>query len=279
MTYSDAAMVDEVQRSRPHTLDGATVETKRATPREEGGGSARSVKKIFVGGFKDKLEDSDLEAFFSEFGAIASAKQVLEKGTGKKLGFGFIEFEDYDSVDRIIIQSNMFNINGVKVDVRKALDKSNMQGGGDFGGSKRGGGGKSGWGGQGFGGGGGFNDNYDFQGGWGQQSGWNQGGGGGGGGGYGNQGSYGSQGGGFGGNDWQSNSWSSQGSGWGGSSNGGSSFLSSGGGGWGNGFGNDSSGGAMRNTLGGNRSAPYPAGGRGGRGGRGGAGPARQGRW
>jgi heterogeneous nuclear ribonucleoprotein A1/A3 len=270
-------MVDEVQKNRPHTLDGATVETKRATPREEGG-SARSVKKIFVGGFKDKLEDSDLEAFFSEFGAIASAKQVLEKGTGKKLGFGFIEFEDYDSVDRIIIQSNMFNINGVKVDVRKALDKSNMQGGGgDFGGSNRGGGGKSSWG-QGFGGRGGYGDSYDYQGGWGgQQSGWNQGGGGGGG--YGNQGSFGSQGGGFGGgNDWQANSWSSQGSGWGGSSNGSSSYMT-GGGSWGGGYGNDSSGGAMRNTLSGNRNAPYPAGGRGGRGGRGGAGPARQGRW
>lgn len=273
-------MVDDVQKSRPHTIDGATVETKRATPREEGG-SARSVKKIFVGGFKDKLEDSDLEAFFSDFGAIVSAKQVLEKGTGKKLGFGFIEFEDYDSVDRIIIKSNMFTINGVKVDVRKALDKSNMQGGGDFGGNKRGGGGgKGNWGGnqgQGYGGGG-YGDNYDFQGGWGQQSSWNQGGGGGGG--YGNQGNYGSQGGGFGGNDWQANSWTSQGSGWGGSSNGSSSYMSAGGS-WGGGYGNDSSSGAMRSALtGGNRNAPYPAGGRGGRGGRGGgAGPARQGRW
>jgi len=263
-------MVDEVQKNRPHTIDGATVETKRATPREEGG-TSKSVKKIFVGGFKDKLEDSDLEAFFSEFGTIASAKQVLEKGTGKKLGFGFIEFEDYDSVDRIIIKSNMFHINGVKVDVRKALDKSNMQGGGDFGGNKRGGNG--GWGGnQGYGSGGGYGDNLDYQG-WGQQSGWNQGG-------YGNQGSYGGQGG-FN-NDWQANSWSSQGSGWGGASNGTASYMTSGSS-WGGGYGTgNGSGGAMRNNLSGNRNAPYPTGGRGGGGrggGRGGAGPARQGRW
>jgi len=261
-------MVDDVQKNRPHTIDGATVETKRAAPREDGG-SAKSVKKIFVGGFKDKLEDSDLEAFFSEFGAISSAKQVLEKGTGKKLGFGFIEFEDYDSVDKIIIKSNMFTINGVKVDVRKALDKSSMpSGGGDFGGNNK----RGGWGGnQGFSGG--FSDNYDSHGGWGQQSGWNQGG-------YGNQGSFGSQRG-FA-NDWQPNSWSSQSSGWGGSSNGNTGYMTAGtnwGGGYGSG--NNSSGGAMRNNMGANRSAPYPSGGRGGRGGggRGGAGPARQGRW
>ena len=136
-------MVDDVQSNRPHTIDGAKVETKRATPREEGG-SGKSVKKIFVGGFKDKLEDCDLETFFSAFGAITSAKQVLEKGSDKKLGFGFIEFDDYDAVDKIIISGSTHVINGVRVDVRKALDKNDMGGGfggGSGGGGRRGGGG------------------------------------------------------------------------------------------------------------------------------------------
>lgn len=276
MTYSDASMVDDVQSNRPHTIDGAKVETKRATPREEGG-SGKSVKKIFVGGFKDKLEDCDLETFFSAFGSITSAKQVLEKGSDKKLGFGFIEFDDYDAVDKIIISGSTHIINGVRVDVRKALDKNDMGGGfGSGGGGRRGD--KGSWGSnQGFGG---FGDGFGSQGGWGQQSGWNS------------QGNYGNQGGGGGGygNGWQnsaasSNSWTEQNNSWGGP-NPTNSYMAPGGS-WGGGYGSGSNmsgggGGAMRinNSLG-NRSAPYPSGGRGGlRGGRGGGGaPAGQGRW
>ena len=33
MTYESDEMVDECQANRPHKIDGATVETKRATPR------------------------------------------------------------------------------------------------------------------------------------------------------------------------------------------------------------------------------------------------------
>lgn len=120
-------MVDAVQESRPHTIDGARVETKRATSREDSakGDTNRTVKKIFVGGFKDKLEDSDLEKYFSTFGEVTSAKQMTDRHTGRKLGFGFVVFDDYDPVDRIILQGN-HKINGHKVDVRKAIAKSEM---------------------------------------------------------------------------------------------------------------------------------------------------------
>lgn len=44
------------------------VETKRATPREEFGKpeAGQTVKKIFIGGLKDDVEDEDLREYFSQ---------------------------------------------------------------------------------------------------------------------------------------------------------------------------------------------------------------------
>ena len=203
LEYATGEQVDACQAARPHVLDGKEVESKRAVPRDKFASpeAGQSVKKVFVGGLRE-LEESDLQEYFNKFGQTISVAVMTDKATGKKRGFGFIEFSDYDTVDQIILQGEHC-INGTRIEVRKAVDKKDMNGMGGGRGGRGGGRGDSGYGG-GYAGRGGSRGGYGGGYGGGQQGyGGGQGGYGGGQGGYGGgQGGYGGQAqGGYGGGD------------------------------------------------------------------------------
>uniref|UniRef100_A0A8C6WMQ1 Heterogeneous nuclear ribonucleoprotein A3 n=1 Tax=Neogobius melanostomus TaxID=47308 RepID=A0A8C6WMQ1_9GOBI len=195
VTYSSVGEVDEAMRNRPHKLDGRAVECKRAVPREDSNkpGAHLTVKKIFVGGIKEDTEEQHIRDYFERYGKIESIEIMEERSTGKKRGFGFVTFDDHDTVDKIVAQK-YHTINSHNCEVRKALSKqemnsmSNFRGmncpggnygggfGGGYGGSMSGpgygnqgggygGGGSGGYGDGGYGGGGNYNDfgNYGGQ--------------------------------------------------------------------------------------------------------------------
>lgn len=80
------------------------MEAKRALPRPERETRETniSVKKLFVGGLKDNHDEDCLRDYFMQFGNVVSVKLLTDKTTGKRRGFAFIEFDDYDAVDKAI---------------------------------------------------------------------------------------------------------------------------------------------------------------------------------
>lgn len=48
---------------------------------------------IYVGNLSYRMDDSELEAVFSKFGEVKSAKVIMDRETGRSKGFGFVEME------------------------------------------------------------------------------------------------------------------------------------------------------------------------------------------
>lgn len=155
--------------------------------------------KLYVGNLAYSVRDESLQAAFSQFGSVSSAKVMMDRETGRSKGFGFVEMGSDAEAQAAINGMNGQALEGRPLVVNEARPREDRPGGfGGGGGSRGGGGGYGGGGGGGYGGGGGGGGRSPYGGGGGGRGGYGGGGGGGGGrGGYG--GSGGSGGGNYGG--------------------------------------------------------------------------------
>ncbi|VDN33835.1 unnamed protein product [Gongylonema pulchrum] len=124
ITYSKQSEVDAAMAARPHTIDDKKVDPKRAVPREKADHSEAKVstKRLYVSGIREDITEQVLEEHFSQFGKVDI---IADRNTGKPRGFAFISFDDYDSVDKCVLQKNHHVLN-YRCDVKKALSKEEI---------------------------------------------------------------------------------------------------------------------------------------------------------
>ncbi|XP_076258651.1 heterogeneous nuclear ribonucleoprotein 27C-like isoform X3 [Rhynchophorus ferrugineus] len=120
VTFADASNVNVVLQNGPHTLDGRTIDPKPCNPRtlqkpKKGGG----YPKVFLGGLPSNVTETDLRSFFTRFGKVMEVVIMYDQEKKKSRGFGFLSFEDEDSVDRCVSE-HFVNLNGKQVEIKKA---------------------------------------------------------------------------------------------------------------------------------------------------------------
>ena len=114
--------------------------------------------KLYVGNLPYSVRDSDLEQAFSQFGAVTSAKVMMERDTGRSKGFGFVEMGNDAEAQAAVNGMNGQPLGGRSIVVNEArpMEARPPRSGGGYGGGGGGGGGGYGGGGGGRSGGGGY---------------------------------------------------------------------------------------------------------------------------
>ncbi|MBH2020615.1 RNA recognition motif domain-containing protein [Polaromonas sp.] len=112
--------------------------------------------KLYVGNLPYSVRDEDLQQSFGQFGAVTSAKVMMERDTGRSKGFGFVEMASDAEAQAAINGMNGQPLGGRSVVVNEArpMEARPPRTGGFGGGGGGYGGGGAGGGGGGYGGGG-----------------------------------------------------------------------------------------------------------------------------
>ncbi|XP_047942094.1 glycine-rich RNA-binding protein GRP2A-like [Salvia hispanica] len=120
--------------------------------------------RCFVGGLAWATTEQSLEQAFSQYGQVVDSKIINDRETGRSRGFGFVTFNEEQSMRDAIDAMNGQDLDGRSITVNEAQSRGGG-GGGGFRGPRRDGGGNGGGygrreGGGGYGGnGGGYGGN------------------------------------------------------------------------------------------------------------------------
>ena len=75
---------------------------------------------IYVGNLDFKVEETDLEGLFEEFGTVSSSKIITDKYSGRSKGFGFVTMENQDEANKAIKELNGTTLKDREIVVNEA---------------------------------------------------------------------------------------------------------------------------------------------------------------
>jgi RNA recognition motif-containing protein len=93
-------------------------------------------KKLYIGNLPYSFDDSMLQAEFSKFGSVSSAKVITDRETGRSKGFGFVEMDSDSEADNAIEKMNGASLGGRAINVSEARPQAPREGGGGRGGGR-----------------------------------------------------------------------------------------------------------------------------------------------
>lgn len=105
---------------------------------------------IYVGNLPYGAGDNDLQDLFSQYGAVESARIILDRETGRSKGFGFVKMPNDAEASDAVNAANGMSFMGRNIKVNEAKPQAPRPPRRDFGG-----------GGGGYGGGGGGGGRYE----------------------------------------------------------------------------------------------------------------------
>lgn len=112
---------DQVQRGLPSIEEAMRNIENRA---RGGGGEAASIPaRLFVSGLADDVTEHDLRATFGEFGPVADAVVMVDRGTKAPRGFGFVTMANRRDAPKAIETLNGFELKGRNLIVNVATER------------------------------------------------------------------------------------------------------------------------------------------------------------
>lgn len=96
-------------------------------------------KKLFVGGLPWATTEDRLREVFESYGEVTEAKIIVDRETDRSRGFGFVTLADAEDAQRAMTELDDSELDGRRIRVQEATERSRSSGGG--GGERRGSGG------------------------------------------------------------------------------------------------------------------------------------------
>ena len=80
---------------------------------------------IYVSNLGSNVKDDELLGLFKDFGAVSSAKVIIDKLSNQSRGFGFVEMPDDNAAQKAIKEINGNMVDGRPIKVSEARPKEN----------------------------------------------------------------------------------------------------------------------------------------------------------